>query len=85
METINYDSFVVMTDEQIQAMSDAELAESFTSAVVLNQKANVAKDMKVFRLGESAKQMQERLQQEIDRRGMEWVVPFYGRPYLMPK
>lgn len=85
MNTINYDAFVEMADEQIRVMSDAKLAESFTSAVVLNQRANIAKDMKVFRLGESAKQMQDKLQQEIDRREMEWVVPFYGRPYLASK
>lgn len=82
---IDYCVFVTMTDEQIQALSDSELAEAFTSAVILNQKANVSKEFRLYDLREQSAQMQEKLQSEIDRRNMEWVVPFYGRPYLATK
>ena len=81
---MDYQAFVNMSDEQIKKMDDTALAESFTRALLLHQKANVSREFSVFRYREQAAALYNKLDAEIKQRGKVWQVPFYGRPYLEP-
>jgi len=90
MNKPDYRTFVNLSNDDIKVLADQQLAEAYTSAVLLNHRARM-EGQRFARnrdpnlpLPEETEALKSRLQASIIERGKIWQISFTGESWLDP-